>query len=522
MDKVIIVDDEIWVAEVIKNIVDWSDYGFEIVGICTDSQEAIELIKKVHPSIVFTDIRMPGKTGLELLYEIPQESPQTLCAVISGFSDFEYAKTALTYGAIGYLLKPISKEELVEVLIKARKTIDTTKNRRQEKEEIQKDYMKTVDELRIHFFKRIFEEPEFQIGGLEQINTKLKLKFKRGMFKLVCISGCGKDEMKTETIDEEIWESQLPVICNDMITFLYKDCYYLLLNYHESSEKTVDERLQKIAENYFILYKHSVFYCSESFIKIEDIRKKIGNLWKMSGLRLFFGYGNLFKEEDYKFNDSNGESLIRSTLEITLTKCINNGAKDKIRNIISNLVDELTNRVGQNGIAMYEAIEAMLKLMYNVQESIGIKKKMTVDEMGDIVSKSESLNEVKEALIKINIDFMKKKINEEDKKTGSAVEEVVEYINNYYMNNISLQDVAELVQLNQSYLSNIFKKENGISFKEYLTEVRIKKAKHFLKTTNYKLNDISKMVGYNDTKNFLKMFKKYVGVTPLDYRKLVG
>ena len=129
MDKVVIVDDEIWVTEVIKNIVSWKSYGFEIAAVCHDGVEAVRSICEIQPALVLTDIRMPGKNGIELLKEISEQSKNTMVAVISGFNDFEYAKSALTYGAIGYLLKPINENELEDVLEKVRKTIDSRKKK---------------------------------------------------------------------------------------------------------------------------------------------------------------------------------------------------------------------------------------------------------------------------------------------------------------------------------------------------------------------------------------------------------
>lgn len=112
MIDVVIIDDEVWVAKMITQIIDWGAYGFRIAGIFHDGEEGLDGIRRLHPRLVLTDIRMPGLTGLDLIQTLSEESPDIMFVIISGYNDFEYAKSALTYGAIGYLLKPIDETEL--------------------------------------------------------------------------------------------------------------------------------------------------------------------------------------------------------------------------------------------------------------------------------------------------------------------------------------------------------------------------------------------------------------------------
>ena len=95
MDKVMIIDDEIWVTEVIRNIIDWKKFGFEIVSVCHDGEEAMSVIREIQPELLLTDIRMPGKTGLEIIQEVAEDFREILCVVISGYNDFEYAQSAI-------------------------------------------------------------------------------------------------------------------------------------------------------------------------------------------------------------------------------------------------------------------------------------------------------------------------------------------------------------------------------------------------------------------------------------------
>lgn len=145
MNRVFIIDDELWVSEVIKNIICWTDYDFCVEAVCHDSVDAIELIREKHPQLVLTDIRMPEKTGLEIIKEISAELPDIMFVVISGYNDFEYAKTALTYGAIGYLLKPIDQAELEQIVVKARGMLEGQRRNLAIDACVYKEYEQTIE-----------------------------------------------------------------------------------------------------------------------------------------------------------------------------------------------------------------------------------------------------------------------------------------------------------------------------------------------------------------------------------------
>lgn len=118
MIKTIIVDDEVWVCKLICNIVDWGSYGYEVVRQVYSGTEALEVIAAEKPDLVFTDIRMPGIDGLSLIREAGKINPGTKFVIISGYSDFEYAKTAIDLNVLGYLLKPVEPEDLSSLLMR--------------------------------------------------------------------------------------------------------------------------------------------------------------------------------------------------------------------------------------------------------------------------------------------------------------------------------------------------------------------------------------------------------------------
>ena len=182
----------------------------------------------------------------------------------------------------------------------------------------------------------------------------------------------------------------------------------------------------------------------------------------------------------------------------------------------------MLSRVNQNPIAFTEGVYELLKMIKDTDDSVSPENAARVMELIVKLENAKNTVEIKSILQSIALEMIKNKDDQERKKEFTAVEEITRYIEKNYMNNITLSDLAESVHLNAAYLSELFRKEMGTSFKAYLTDVRMEAAKNFLKNSNYKTSELAAMVGYNDTKNFIKIFKKYVGITPVGYRKLMG
>ena len=523
MDKVVIVDDEIWVTEVIKNIVSWKSYEFEIAAVCHDGVEAVRSICEIQPALVLTDIRMPGKNGIELLKEISEHSKNTMVAVISGFNDFEYAKSALTYGAIGYLLKPINENELEDVLEKVRKTIDSRKKNASESRKMQADYIATIDTLRSGFFERVFTDSQAPVPDLEETNARLKMKWKEGAFRVVSVAFHHQGLDHIDKVDESIWASQLPVVCHDILTLSYRDRYYILINYSEVNTEKVAERLKNAAKDFFTICPDSVFYLGEPFTDIRGLGQACQKLSFMEYLRLFMGYGRIYDQSSFTFMEQKVQKLFQPMLELVFRQNMSKGEEDELEKNIAISFEGMLQRTGNNAIAFAEGVFALAEKLMHAAIETGVDNGQTITELKYRLSVQDDSEAVKNVLLDIVSEFSFPSAADQMSRTDkSVVEEATEYIQNYYMNNISLADLAERVHLNQSYLSDLFKRENGVSFKDYLTGVRIGKAKELLKNSDYKLAEIAVRTGYNDVKNFSKIFKKTIGITPMEFRKLMG
>ena len=147
MYQVFLLDDEPWILIELKNLIDWTEYGFVVGGEAQDGIRGLERIERLKPDLIVSDIRMPGMDGLELLERLREKGIGAEVIFVSGYSDFEYARRALRFGCTDYLLKPIEEKELTECLIKLKKKLDLEKEEKTEPKEEYRSENSMVKEI---------------------------------------------------------------------------------------------------------------------------------------------------------------------------------------------------------------------------------------------------------------------------------------------------------------------------------------------------------------------------------------
>ena len=522
MNRVLIIDDELWVSEVIKNIICWTDYGFCVEDVCHDSLSAMELIREKRPQLVLTDIRMPEKTGLEIIKEISAELPDTMFVVVSGYNDFEYARTALTYGAIGYLLKPIDQVELEQIVVKARGILEDQKRYHVVETCVYKEYEQTIERLRKQFFSNCFEGRQDSGLTLREINRELKLNLKEGHYRIVSITVLDLRDGTTlfAEINKLLWKRQLPVLCNEVVSFLYRGKMILILNYQIDRSGVILKGLQSMVSDVTNKKFDVTFVAGEEFNDIGKIQKEFHRVKEMEFIRLFSSARFYLYDPTIDYGE-NVNTLLLPNLDICIKQVIKNGDEEEAYRLIQGAFERVMNCMGNNPVAfargIYKIAEILQENLAEVPKSV---REICIKLVKDLET-AGSTEQIKEYLQKIMKEIIKAQVDIGEQKEKNTVAQVIDYLNGNYMNNITLTDMAEIVHLNANYFSEIFHKEKGITFKEYLTQIRMERAKELLKRSNYRQSEIAAMVGYNDTKHFSKIFRKYVGITTTEYRKLM-
>lgn len=529
MLKVIIADDEKWVRATIKTLIPFDKLEMKLVGEAANGIEALEFCRLHSPDIVLTDIMMPGLTGLDLIDELKQSHPGIKIAIISGYSDFEYAKAAMKYGITDYLLKPLDENELLQVLERFRNEI-LEETRAFESSNHEKEQLRqAVPILKEAFLKKLVSQ---NTCTLDSIRTSLKefgIEFAENTFHIAVFS----TDQPYETPPAGEQEYRLEIISRIMkrylnaISFSGKGSTSEFITIINSRNELDTEKLHKAFSLCMKIFKKRFNLSlsaglSESTHQLCLLNLPFKQAEKALDMRFWTGPGLL--------HFHNPEMLVKEP-ELTLTEEILNKIilNMKLSNIqtafshVDTVTEMLKNRTEVNPFFIREYLWQLVQSiisMLNIQlPFIRFETKLTGEQPYEKMMNTpflDSLAAYTKELLSHVYDFFH---DRNPVNSVNMIENVKKIIEANYAGDISLEHVSRHVHLSPAYLSELFKKETGMSFVDYKTVVRIENAKRLLDSTLYNISDISEKVGYSDPKYFSKLFKKITGKTVYEYRK---
>ncbi len=529
MIKVLIADDEKKLCRLIEMICDWESFGMEIIGFVHDGPGTIEMIREKKPDILIVDIRMPGCDGIEVIEKAREMKLPMEVIIVSGYADFSYAKAAITHGVSGYLLKPIKKAELEEALQQAKKSIEKERKLiaadKKLYEYIEDENVKKRSDL-------IFDLPmsvSFVAGAeVESINKQYYYRFVPGYFQFFMLRlhySMRKYDKKAlrKTIDgfEVVIQRELADICNDYEICIVGNKCYVLCNYLEEREaefrKAVRVIINKLSvkrfERWKITFSAALGKKVKTPVELWDSLESAQEGLKEAVLE---GCEKLLEmpvregERDWslliaRFNNE-FERVLDFCDEQLIVECV-----ERLKKELETERDVL----GRDYINIVVAlgVHAMTKGGNDNEEILGCSERCEL---------CHNLNELFDVLAECMKNIVKKNIQVQKEDGRRPIRIAKQYIQNHYMEGISLEEVAGMVGFSPAYFSGLIKKEMGIGFSDYLIQLRMEKAKELLKGTNENIKDICRKVGYSDLKHFTTLFKKYTGIKPGEYRKLYG
>ncbi len=534
MLKVIIVDDEYKVCQVILNIIDWKEMGFEIVAVATNGIDAYDLIVEHNPDVLITDIRMPGLNGIELIKKTVDSHPDISFMLISGYAEFEYAQKAIKYGVEHYLLKPIKKEDLIEALEKISKQYYEKLKSQEAQQYINSELTHNREIIRSGLMNTLLFEPDFfNNTSIDIINTQYLCNFKPGQFQVVIFkcdkklnrAGNSQDKIllkKLSDVISSIYSKQLnELILNDtdydIICILNFDCNSNCNNIH----KVVFKEACKYAD----AYGSSIITLGLGSIEtdISNITGSLNAAIITIKSRIIIGNDKIISYKDNSFNNKSIEKILTNNKKQNLINYIETNNKNEIKNWFLDLQTQISKNNINNIMIIINLLdkikEIILMVYFNLNEERDAVSSFIQDldiKLYHANSLDELINIFCDAVISLFANFFSK-ISTGRSKT---IQMIKQYISENYSKPIKLHEVATLANYSTSYFSIIFKQVVGVTFSDYLINIRINAAKNLLRTTRLNILDISQQVGYNDIKNFTKLFRKNVGVKPSSYRKL--
>jgi two-component system response regulator YesN len=522
MYKVLIVDDEEDTRIGLKILIDWEKQGFIVSYVAVNGIEALEVYQSVRPSLVITDIKMPVMDGLELSRQIRSLNDDVKIIILSGYSDFALAKEAIKFGVKNYLLKPVDETELITALEEVQEELFEQADRERES-------LRNLEKLRNYFMVQWVQ------GRLNQkrIETEAKL------CNLV-ISGewyvCLVLELE-ESLDKslnpfkddpELRLFALRNIINDIlrgvsggIVFQSDDVKLGVLLYGNPNQYT-DQYISKLCSRIIINIKKYAKHDIDIGIgkKVQHINE-VAESYKQAEQAFdmkFYSHTNRFYLYEELQVSENAWSIPWSSQNLI------DAVDKRIRVQISDEIELLFEQIKKSRMPIHCVNQLMDSVMLQIAKTTtnsgGDWKTIFKNHfhgLTDIVKK-QSMSQLQDSVLQIVLAACeaidKTRLKERD------FTEIIEYIQQHYNADLNLTQLSNLFYINTSYLGKRIKKEIGISFNDYLNQIRVEHAVALLQNSTMSISEISEKVGYNYIDYFYKVFKHAKGYNPGEYRRV--
>ena len=534
--KVFLVEDEMVIRRGIKNSIDWEKEGYIFCGEASDGELAYPMIIKEKPDILITDIRMPFMDGLELCKLVKKELPNIKILILSGYDEFDYAKEAIRLGVTEYLLKPISSGKLLEALNGVSESI----RREKEDKDLVRKYMEEMRENTEHEKQKFFEQMiagNLSMADALETGKKYEMNLSARMYNLLLFRfTLGEENRKS---GELLGEAEYAIEkLTERLEYVFEfqrgveGWAFLLMadNEEQMSErvKELSKDLEEIMKNYStIAYFGGI---GQPVARLRELEESFREAERALAARFTMELNRIISVEDIRMAqnvDTLDDIEITSFGEIEKTrtmleKFLNNGAEDEIDEFVDVYINELPEENLKSVLMrQYIIMDAYIVMMSFCEKFEGIEGEMQAqsEELKNSMKTIQTLEEIKNYIRML----LKKIIGVRDTISGRRYSDIIEIAKDqirktYMSDEISLNTIAAEVGMSPSYFSSIFSKEMGKTFVEYLTEIRMDRAKELLMCSSMKTSEIGYEVGYKDPHYFSYIFKKTQNCTPKEFR----
>ncbi len=528
MYSVFLVEDEIVIRDGLKVSFPWEQYGFAYVGDAADGEVALPLIRQTKPDVLITDIRMPFMDGISLSKMIKKELPNTRIIIISGFDDFSYAQEAISIGVDNYLLKPITKDKLGDVMSDAKNKLDKENERDQYLEQFKSESQEYEQFARVRFFNQLVSGT-MSVSEVYEKSEELGLALDTTCYNLVFldfspmtgITAAPVYSKHMARLSDQLM--QFLKCCPEYIVFHWSmDRYAIIVKGDESTIETHTSNLIDNIERRCMVYDDEIhWYLAESGVltRFSEFAKACQVANKRLSCRYMNPNGHIFTEQDIEAMQSLNEEASTTIDQKLVMLFLENAEESEIEGFLENIVNSQTkNALKSNLFCRYFAMtmymcvcDYLKKLGANPDTVLDSNTRLSIENVT-----SESVVGLVSELFSVAIE---KRKNEVGMQSKSQLSEAMRYVNEHYCDSsLSLNEVAREINISPSYLSAMFSRENKTTFVEYITSKRMECAKDLLVKTKEKSQVIAERVGYKDPHYFSYIFKKTYGMSPKEYR----
>lgn len=530
--KVLIVDDEFRIGQLIKKLIKWEELPLACVDVVDNGETAYQVILDEAPDIVITDIRMPKINGLELVCMTREVREETKFVIISGYKEFEYAHKALQYGVNDYLLKPINEAELNEVLEKLTTELAQSQAALREQNELKRTASVSEHIIKRDLLNHIIEKEQLPSPTeVEQdYHVVLDAALYRGIdIKLdyVNLEKCDKkqDRLTMEKVFSIVEQKLEGHVKEELLCEKPGMHLYCLFNYESEKTKEMKAVIGDIlSEIQDWLLGFEQYVVTIGVGTEEDQFAKMGysikEAKKAAGNRIRLGVGRLIYAENLTVEDNRRAEEYLLPYEEKLRQSIESYSRKELEQELNEIFSPFQMKENLDFSVCYPLAEEIVSFFFNNTE---VQNKETEDLQEYLfasVNQCYSILMLKE-LLKQNLgDYLNMSLKILETESTKPIRRAKQYVDEHFAEKITLEDIAEIVELNPVYFSVLFKKETGMNFSAYLVNIRMETAKRMLREGNETIAAVAEQVGYKDARYFSQIFARTVGVKPALYRKL--
>lgn len=543
MLKIFLAEDEVVVRETIKRMIPWEELGFELVGEAADGEMALPLLIRQQPDLLITDIKMPFMDGLTLARLAKKEIPGLKVVILSGYDDFNYAKQAIGIGVEDYLLKPITKNALIERLSEIRSRYEHEKTQKEYYEKFQREMQAYEKNSSRDFFEALVD------GSMDMMEVykraeKLGLDIVAEAYNVLIFTMNCDEDFSGQRDEYSSWEAESLELLENFFAghssaMLFRSnifSYGVLL---KGQRETIEENTRAcVDEIRKILSRQDgrrewFLAVGQSVERLSQIQKSYHTASRAFSQRYLYDENILYYDEMETMEHPGGQAETEDNAYLQkvdvnalnpaiLQKFLSNGLQEETENFVK----DYFYAIGQEPM---ESLVFRNYVILNVRFSVisfikGLGCDTNEMESADTEEVFAESGKNMESAIAYAKKMISQAIEIRDQNSGnknrSILKTAVDFIDSHYMDEeISLNTVANVANVSSNHFSALFSQNMGQTFIEYLTTLRMNKAKELLRCTGMRSSEIAGEIGYKDAHYFSYLFKKTQGMTPSDYRK---
>jgi two-component system, response regulator YesN len=515
MYKVLLVDDEINILEGIASIVDWKGCGTTLIKMAHNGLMAFDLIKQDPPDIVITDIKMPGLSGIELIEKVHPIFPHIKFVILSGFDEFEYAKTAMQFNVKYYLLKPSNEQKIEEALRKVVQDLEEHKGKELLVSGIKNKLQDVMPKAKEQFLKEFITNKKYGIPEWEYFSQLFEIKVTTENFKLLVLD-IDEDHdfenifaLKEIVVDSLITSNsiQLCTTIGEKIVILCENC----------SDQELIETIKHVKKIFSSIYNLDFTTAISRVGSINQLRRLYYEVIDCLSQRFYLGSGSIISVNDLKKEESYFENVRLFDHEDFIFH-IRSGNIAQVKQYVDNFFEQLQKEKFDVNLVKSHCLEMYMSLIRQA------KKEKRDDLFQKIIyfHNLTKLEHYKGFIEGISIEIAQQHYDRTKESQSDVICKVIEYVEKNISDQLlSLSKIAnDVFYMNSDYLGKLFKKETGENFSSYLINLRVEKAIDIIENkNNVKMFEVAEEVGFgNNPRYFSQVFKKHTGYTPSEYK----